>query len=47
VNATLDGVEDSMACVLEALLLGSWHDSQKVEESVHHRMETLYLCCGL
>jgi hypothetical protein len=43
VNATLDGVEDTAARVLEALLPGTRCDSQEVEESVHRHTEMLYL----
>jgi hypothetical protein len=40
-DTTLDGVEDTAACVLEVLLLGSWRNPHEVKESVHRHVETL------
>jgi hypothetical protein len=40
-DAALDGVEDTIACVLEALLSDAWRNPQEVEESIRHRTMTL------
>jgi hypothetical protein len=40
-DATLDGVKDTAARVLETLLLGTWCNPQEVEENVRRRTETL------
>jgi hypothetical protein len=40
-NATLNGVKDMAARVLEALLPGTWRNPQEVKENVHRRTETL------
>jgi hypothetical protein len=40
-NATLNGVEDVVTRVPEALLSGTRHDSQEVKENIHRHVEML------
>jgi hypothetical protein len=41
IDAALNGVKDTVACVLEELLLVAWRSPQEVEESIHRCMEML------
>jgi hypothetical protein len=41
IDAALNGVKDTVARILEELLLVAWRSPQEVEESIHHCMEML------